>query len=77
MGLFGKGGGTKAVVHIEGMTCGHCVMRVEKGVSSMQGVTSAKVDLAKKQGTFEFDPALTSVEAIAAKIDEVGYKASI
>ena len=75
MGLFGKGGGEKAVVHIEGMSCGHCVMRVEKGVAAMPGVKSAKVDLAKKEGTFEFDPSLVTTEAIKAKINEIGYKA--
>lgn len=76
MGLFSKGNESKAVVHIEGMSCGHCVMRVEKGVSGMPGVKSAKVDLGKKEGTFTFDPAQTTAEDIKAKIDEVGYKAS-
>ena len=75
MGLFNKGGGEKAVVHIEGMSCGHCVMRVEKGVAAMPGVKSAKVDLGRKEGTFEFDPALVSAEAIKAKINEIGYRA--
>ena len=75
MGLFSKGGGEKAVVHIEGMSCGHCVMRVEKGVAAMPGVKSAKVDLAKKEPTFEFDPALVSADAIKAKINEIGYRA--
>ncbi len=75
MGLFSKGNGEKAVVHIEGMSCGHCVMRVEKGVAALPGVKSAKVDLGKKEGTFEFDPALVSADAIKAKINEIGYKA--
>jgi len=75
MGLFSKGGGETAVVHIEGMSCGHCVMRVEKGVGAMPGVKSAKIDLGKKEGTFEFDPALVTADAIKAKINEVGYKA--
>jgi len=75
MGLFGKGNEEKAVIAIEGMSCGHCVMRVEKGVSGMPGVKSAKVDLAKKEGTFTFDPSLVTVEAIKAKIVDVGYKA--
>ena len=75
MGLFSKGGSEKAVVHIEGMTCGHCVMRVEKGVAAMPGVKAVKVDLGKKEGAFEFDPALASADAIKAKINELGYKA--
>jgi len=75
MGLFSKDNGEKAVVHIEGMSCGHCVMRVEKGVAAMPGVKSAKVDLGKKEGAFEFDPALVSADAIKTKINEIGYKA--
>ncbi|MHB8836361.1 MAG: cation transporter [Candidatus Methylomirabilia bacterium] len=75
MGLFDKDDGEKAVVHIEGMSCGHCVMRVEKGVAALPGVKSAKVDLGKKEGTFAFDPKLVSADAIKAKINEIGYKA--
>ena len=75
MGLFGKGSEEKTVVAIEGMSCGHCVMRVEKGIAALPGVKTAKVDLAKKEGTFTFDPGLVSVEAIRAKINEIGYKA--
>jgi len=41
----------------------------------MAGVKSAKVDLGKKEGAFEFDPALASADAIKAKINELGYKA--
>jgi len=37
MGLFSKGGSEKAVVHIEGMSCGHCVMRVEKALPRWPG----------------------------------------
>lgn len=75
MEQLSKDSSEKAVVHIEGMSCGHCVMRVEKGVAAMAGVKSAKVDLAKKEGTFEFDPAVVSADAIKAKINEIGYKA--
>jgi copper chaperone len=76
MGLFGKGNETTALVKIEGMSCGHCVMRVEKGVGGMPGVTAAKVDLARKEGTFQFDPAVVTVQKIRDKITDIGYKPS-
>ncbi len=63
-----------AVIGIEGMSCGHCVMRVEKGVSGMPGVKSAKVDLGAKQGTFTFDPGVVTEAQIREKIADVGYK---
>jgi copper ion binding protein len=66
---------TAVTIGIEGMSCGHCVMRVEKGVGAMPGVKAAKVDLAKKQGTFSIDPATVTPEQIKAKINDIGYKA--
>ena len=75
MALIGKESGSTAVIAIEGMSCGHCVMRVEKGVGAMPGVKSAKVDLARKEGTFVYDPALVTPEDIRAKIVAIGYKA--
>ena len=76
MGLFDKKDETTALVKIEGMSCGHCVMRVEKGVTALVGVKKVKVDLAKKEGAVTFDPSQVTVDAIKAKINEVGYKAS-
>lgn len=75
MGLFSKGAGAKAVVHIEGMTCMHCAQRVEKGIASLPGVKAAKVDLGKKESAIDFDPALVTIEEITAKINQLGYKA--
>ena len=75
MGLFGKGSEETATVAIEGMSCGHCVMRVEKGVGAMNGVKAAKIDLGKKEGTFTFDPQLVKADDIKKKIVELGYKA--
>lgn len=62
-----------AVIGIEGMSCGHCVMRVEKGVSGMPGVRAAKVDLGAKQGTFTFDPRAVTEAQIREKIKDAGY----
>ncbi len=40
---------SETVLKIEGMTCMHCKMSVEKALKGVPGVTSAQVDLAKKQ----------------------------
>jgi len=37
------------VLTIEGMTCMHCKMRVEKALKGAPDVTGVQVDLAKKQ----------------------------
>jgi len=36
----------KTEMHIAGMTCQHCVMRVTKAAEGIEGVSDVKVDLA-------------------------------
>ncbi len=74
MSLFGKDKGEEAVIRIEGMSCMHCVGKVEKGLSEKEGILSAEVDLEKKQATVRYDPQKVSVEEIKKKITEVGYQ---
>lgn len=38
---------------IEGMSCSHCAGRVTSALNKVQGVTSAKVDLATKSAVVE------------------------
>jgi len=47
--------------HIGGMSCGGCVSTVKNKLSAVPGVTSVKVDLAKKQAQ------ITSSQAIEAE----------
>ena len=71
-GLFSKG--EKVTLQVEGMSCQHCVGKVESGLKSLEGVNSVKVDLKGKEAKVQFDPEKVGVEAIRAKIVEVGYK---
>ena len=41
----GAGASARRTFAVEGMTCGHCVRTVETAVSTLPGVTSARVDL--------------------------------
>ncbi len=41
--------GPKTVLRIEGMTCMHCKMSVEKALKNVEGVESASVDLLRKE----------------------------
>lgn len=74
MSLFGKDKGEEAVIRIEGMSCMHCVGKVEKGLGEQKGVLSAKVDLEKKQATVRYDPQKVTLDEIRKKITEVGYQ---
>lgn len=40
---------SNTVLKIEGMTCMHCKMTVEKALKGLSGVTSAQVNLAEKE----------------------------
>lgn len=66
-------------VAIEGMSCSSCSYKIECEVGDLPGVTGAKVDLAAKQGTFDYEAsnAAISPDAIVAKINELGFKAKL
>jgi Cu+-exporting ATPase len=58
-------------IQIEGMTCSHCSMRVEKALNSIPGV-SAKVDLASKKAAVVAASAVA--DAVLTKaVTDAGY----
>ncbi len=58
---------------ISGMTCASCVMHVEGGLSGVQGVEKASVNLANERATVQFDPDKTTVDQMVAAVRDVGY----
>ncbi|UUZ83602.1 copper ion binding protein [Paenibacillus sp. P26] len=58
-------------LQVEGMSCAHCVNAVEGAVKNLGA--SAKVDLAGKSVSVQFDETKTSVDAIKAAIEDQGY----
>lgn len=58
---------------IEGMTCAACATRIGKGLSKIDGVSQADVNLAAARATVHFDPSLTGRNEFAAKIESLGY----
>jgi Cu+-exporting ATPase len=59
---------------IEGMTCTSCVSHITKAVRRIEGIETVKVDLGSDSATVGFDPAQTSLTAIAEAIREAGYE---
>ena len=55
---------------IEGMSCQHCVARVQKALASVAGVENAKVDLDTKTALVSGSPDKT---ALKAAVDDVGF----
>lgn len=63
----------QTTLQITGMTCSACAARIEKGLSRMEGVSRANVNLALEQATVGFDPAVAGLPQIEEKIRSLGY----
>lgn len=61
---------SQTVLKVEGMTCGHCKMRVEKALSAVSGVESAQVDLAKKEAVINGN---ANRDVLVQAVEEAGY----
>ena len=61
----------KKTIAIEGMTCGHCVARVEKALKGLPGATGVKVDLKKNQA--QMDVGAASNDDVKNAVAEAGY----
>jgi len=58
---------------ISGMSCEHCVARVEKALRSIPGVTVGAVSIGA--ASVSFDPQATSAAAISQAVADAGYPA--
>ncbi|HEU4900614.1 MAG TPA: cation transporter, partial [Actinomycetota bacterium] len=68
-----RAGAATADLPIEGMTCGACAARIERGLGRLDGVASASVNLAAERATVVYDPAVTGPAAFAQKVAALGY----
>ncbi len=63
----------KELYTVDGMSCNHCKMAVEKEVGALPGMRSAVVELAAKTLTVEYDEAMTTPAAIKRAVEEAGF----
>ncbi|HUI30848.1 MAG TPA: cation transporter [Candidatus Acidoferrales bacterium] len=63
----------KKVLNVEGMTCHHCEMTVEKALLEVAGVKSAKADHAAKSVEVEYKNEL-DLNKVREKIAKAGYR---
>lgn len=59
-------------LQVSGMTCASCVMRVEKSLKAIPGVTAASVNLATEQVSVLAAPSVTA-DVLAAAVRKGGY----
>ena len=60
-------------IDIEGMSCNHCKMHVEKALSTVPGVKAVKVDLAKNNAVVSTDETVSN-EQLTMAVNEAGYE---
>lgn len=63
----------KKVMTIEGMSCNHCKMNVEKALEKIAGVEKAEVDLAKKEAIITMDAPIKE-DTLMEAVKEAGYE---
>lgn len=64
----------KIELKIDGMSCSHCVARVEKALAEVSGVTLVEVSLEPGAAAVTGDG--VSLDDLVAAVDRVGYTAS-
>jgi P-type Cu+ transporter len=55
------------------MSCASCAARIEKEIASLAGVSSAVVNFAAEELTVSHDETAISAEAIAVRVEQLGY----
>lgn len=65
----------RVTVHVSEMSCGSCVRHIRKALDELGGVEALDVNLAAREVTVVFDPAITGVEPIVSAIRKSGYAA--
>ena len=67
--------GGQVELGIRGMTCAACVRRVEQAIAGLEGVDSAKVNLASETAQVRFQPEKVNLPAILEAVRDAGYEA--
>lgn len=66
----------KVVITVKGMTCEHCVKRVERAILSTGKARNVQVDLSSGKVAFEKEEDL-SLEEVKTNIEMFGYRVEL
>ena len=61
-------------MHIEGMSCGHCLNAVNQALRSVPGAEIESVQMGR--ATVRYDESKTSVDQLTRAVSDAGYKAT-
>lgn len=65
---------SSVTLHIEGMSCSHCLNAVNKALSGVPGARIASVQMGRAE--VETDPSGPTPEELAAAVTQAGYRAT-
>ncbi|MEN3186626.1 MAG: heavy metal translocating P-type ATPase [Atribacterota bacterium] len=66
----------RVTLSISGMHCSACAVLIEKALKKSPGVLEAQVNFAAERAQVIFDPGVTDVDRLIARVRETGYGAS-
>lgn len=59
-------------LHVPNISCGHCVMTIQRELGEMEGVNAVEGDAEEKRITVSWDAPAT-LERIKATLEEINY----
>ena len=68
---------TNITLAITGMSCGHCVKRVQQALAETPGVAKASVTLEPGRAKVEYDETAATPALLAAAVATAGYSATV
>jgi Cu+-exporting ATPase len=67
----------ETLLNVDGMTCASCVSRVERALSAVPGVASARANLATNQAAVNLVSGSLDIPALVEAVRRAGYSASL
>jgi copper chaperone CopZ len=65
----------QATLHIEGMSCGHCLDAVSRALSAVPGVRIDTIRIGRAE--VSYDESTTGPTQLEAAVAEAGYRATV
>ena len=65
---------SRVTLHIDGMSCGHCLKAVNQALSGVPGASVVSVQIGR--AVVETGPSGPSPDQLVAAVDEAGYNAT-
>lgn len=66
----------KVTLQVNGMTCGACALRIEKGLGKLNGIDTAFVNLPLGAAYLRYNPSMIKLPQIIERIKQLGFSVS-